>query len=316
MSASLVERVSAFAERQNGAVSGRQLERAGVSKRVRRVWLRQERIGRTSARDVFVMPGAERGWRQDLRVAILAGPKAAVASHLSAAAVLGLLAPPAIPHVTLPRSSSGRFPGAVVHRATVTAPDRCSFDGWPLTGIARTIVDCAPLLDQESFDKLVDAAIGRGLTNYRKIRGARERAGPVRGAKQLMAALAPYSAGAEPGSEKEAHLLRVIHRWGLPPPVTQHKIRDDNRRLLAKVDLAWPQWRFGLEYYGDEFHPPRAWARDDRRLAGIERMRWRIEESDRGDFRPSATRLRNLLISVLSQPPLDPAAPPAEGRAA
>jgi len=192
----------------------------------------------------------------------------------------------------------------MVHRAVVTAADRCWFDRKPVTGVARTIIDCAVLLDQEALDGLVDAAIGRGLTNYRKIRAAWERAGPVRGADRLKAALAPYTGGAEPGSEKEAHVLRVFSRWGLPAPVTQYKIRDENGRFLAKVDFAWPPWRFGLEYYGDEFHAPRAWARDDRRVAGIERMRWRIEESDRGDLRPSATRLRKMLLFVLLQPPL------------
>ncbi|HEV3363868.1 MAG TPA: sulfotransferase [Acidimicrobiia bacterium] len=132
------------------------------------------------------------------------------------------------------------------------------------------------------------------------------RAGPVRAADRLTAALAPYTGGAEPRSEKEAHVLRVLHSWGLPPPVTQYVIRDENGRFLAKVDFAWPAWRFGLEYYGDEFHSPRAWARDDRRLARIEAMAWRIEESDRFDLRPSSARLRTLLTGVLNQTPAFP----------
>ena len=303
MLVNLMERATAHAERQAGAVSLGQLTKAGVSERTRRAWLRQERLAPTAAkRSVFRIPGAERGWRQDLWIAVLAGPKGTVASHLSAAAVRGLLPPPDVPHVSIRRSASGRFGGALVHRAAVAAADRCLFNRVPVTGVARTIVDCAVLLQQDALDGLVDAAIGRGLTSYPKIRGAWERAGPVRGAARLRSALEPYSAGAKPGSEKEAHLLRVIHRWGLPAPVTQHVIRDENGRFLAKVDIAWPDWRFGLEYYGDEFHTPRAWTRDDRRVAGIERLQWRIEESDRGDFRPSAMRLRKMLFAVLSGP--------------
>jgi hypothetical protein len=249
------------------------------------------------------MPGAEPTWQQALWVAILAGPKATVASHLSAAALRGLLPAPEVPHVTVPRAASGRFAGAVVHHATVASADRCRFNRVPVTGVARTIVDCAILVDQAALDGLVDAAIGRGLTTYRKIRAAWARAGPVRAADRLTAALAPYTGGAEPRSEKEAHIVRVFHHWGLAPPVTQYVIRDENGRFLAKVDFAWPAWRFGLEYKGDEFHPPRAWARDDRRLARIEAIAWRIEESDRFDLRPSATRLRALLTSVLGRPP-------------
>ncbi|MGH9011291.1 MAG: hypothetical protein ACRDYF_15820 [Acidimicrobiia bacterium] len=295
--------MAAVAERQEGAVSMKQLGRAGLSERQARAWVRHERLGRTAARGVFRMPGAEPTWKQALWVAILAGPKATVASHLSAAALRGLLAPPELPHVTVPRAASGRFAGAVVHHATVAPADRCRFNRVPTTGVARTIVDCAILVDQATLDGLVDAAIGRGLTTYRKVRAARARAGPVRAADRLAAALAPYTGGAEPRSEKEAHILRVFYCWGLPPPVTQHVIRDENGRFLAKVDFAWPAWRFGLEYKGDEFHPPRAWARDDRRLARIEAVAWRIEESDRFDLRPSSTRLRTLLTDVLGQPP-------------
>ena len=303
MLVSLVDRVAAVAERQQGAVSMKQLAQAGLSERHARAWVRNERLGRTGARGVFRMPGAEPTWKQAVWVAILAGPKATVASHLTAAALRGLLPAPDVPHVTVPRAASGRFAGAIVHHATVAPADRCWFDRVPTTGVARTIVDCAILLDQATLDGLVDAAIGRNLTTYRKIRAAWNRAGPVRAADRLTAALAPYTGGAEPRSEKEAHVLRVLHQWGLPPPVTQHVIRDENGRFLAKVDFAWAPWRLGLEYKGDEFHPPRAWARDDRRLARIEAVAWRIEESDRFDLRPSATRLRTLLTELLRHPP-------------
>jgi hypothetical protein len=312
MVVSLVERVAAEAEGQQGAVSMKQLAQAGLSERQARAWVRHERLCRTAARGVFRMPGAAPTWQQALWVAILAGPKGTVASHLSAAALRGLLPPQELPHVTVPRAASGRFAGAVVHHATVASTDRCRFNRVPVTGVARTIVDCAILIDQATLDGLVDAAIGRGLTTYRKIRAAWTRAGPVRAADRLTAALAPYTGGAGPRSEKEAHILRVLYCWGLPPPVTQYEIRDENGRFLAKVDFAWPAWRFGLEYKGDEFHPPRAWARDDLRLARIEAMAWRIEESDRFDLRPSATRLRTLLTSVLGQPPF----PAQDGAAA
>jgi hypothetical protein len=304
MLVSLVDRVAAVSERQEGAVSLKQLGKAGLSERQARAWVRHERLRRTAARGVFRMPGAEPSWRQALWVAVLAGPKATVASHLSAAALRGLLPPPELPHVIVPRAASGRFAGAVVHHATVASADRCRFDRVPVTGVARTIVDCASLVDQATLDGLVDAAIGRNLTSYRRIMAAWRRAGPVRAADRLTAALAPYTGGAEPRSEKEAHVLRVIQHWGLPPPVTQYEISDEDGRFLAKVDFAWPAWRFGLEYLGDEFHPPRAWGRDHRRLARIEAAAWRIEEVDRFDLRPSSARLRTLLTEVLGRPPL------------
>lgn len=248
------------------------------------------------------MPGAEVSWRQNLWVATLAGPPNAVVSHGSAAALRGLLPPPEIPHVTVPRSSSGRFAGAVIHHATVAAADRCRLERLPVTGVARTIVDCAALVDQEALDDLVDAALGRNLTTYRRIRAAWERAGRVRGDKLLDGAIKPFAGNVRMGSEKEAHVLRRFHQWGLPAPMCQYVIRDANGRFLAQVDFGWPAWRFGLEYDGDEPHAPRWWGRDDRRLGRMEAMGWRIEQADRGDLRPSATRLRGLLVEVLGRP--------------
>jgi hypothetical protein len=296
-----VEAVAALAERQQGAVSLSQLLKAGVSDREIRAWLRTERLGRTAARTVFRMPGAEPNWRQALWVAVLAGPPGTVASHASAAALRGLLPPPEKPNVTVPRQSSGRFGGAIVHHARVTAADSCRVEGIPATGVARAIVDCAPLLGQPALNQLVDAAFGRGLCTYRRVRAAWDRAGRVRGGDLLAGALAPYTGNVELGSEKEAHVLRRIHQWGLPAPVCQYEIRDRNGRFVARVDFGWPAWRFGLEYDGDAAHSPRQWTHDDRRVQRIEALGWRIERADRGDLRPSSTRLRDLLVIALSQ---------------
>ena len=301
MSRSMLERVATFAERQNGAVSLAQLAKGGLSERHVKAWVRAERILRTSARTVFRMPGAEVTWRQDLWVAVLAGPSGTVASHASAAALRGLLPPPTVPHVTVPRWSSGRFSGAVIHHATVATADRCRVERLPVTGVARAIVDCAALFDQHALDELVDAALGRNLTTYRRIRAAWERAGRVRGGRLLASAISPFSSDVRLGSEKEAYVLRRIHQWGLPPPVCQYEVRDTNGRFIARVDFAWPPWRFGLEYEGDEPHAPRRWGRDERRLRRLDGVEWRIEHADRGDLRPSSTRLRALLVHLLGQ---------------
>jgi hypothetical protein len=301
MAETMLERVAAYAERQCGAVSLGQLTGAGLTGRHVRAWVRGERIVPTVARSVFRMPGVEVSWRQHLWVAVLAGPPGAVASHASAAALRGLVPAPPVPHVTVPRGSSGRFGGAVVHHATVTSADCCRVEGLPSTGVARAIVDLAALLDQEPLDEVVDAALGRNLTTYTRVRAAWDRAGHVRGGRVLGAALEPFAGNVRLGSEKEALVLRRIHQWGLPAPVCQYEIRDANGRFLARLDFAWPAWRFGLEYEGDEHHSPRRWGHDRRRLRAVEGIGWRIEQADRGDLRPSGARLRVLLAGVLNQ---------------
>jgi len=292
---------AAVAEKQDGAINLGQLTEAGLSLRSVRRRVRSKRLGMTAARSVYRLPGSPRTWRQDLWVAVLASPPGALVSHTSAAALYGLIDPPDPPHVTVGRTASGRKGGLIPHHATVGWPDRCRFGGLPVTRTGRTIVDCAALLDQEALNSLVDAAIGRGLATLPRIQAAHERAGPVRGGKLLAEALDPYAGGVPPQSVKEAHILRLFRQWGLPAPECQYVIRDANGRLLARVDFGWPRWRFGLEYDGDEFHPPRAWKRDDDRQDAIETVGWRIERADRFDVRPSATRLRLLLTDVLRE---------------
>jgi hypothetical protein len=297
------ERAAALAERQCGAIGYRQLIAAGLSGPQIRRRRRSGRLLPTAARAVYRVAGAPTGWMQDAWVAILAGPPGTVISHTSAAALHGLGDPPAIPHVTVPRTASGRIAGAVVHHGSLVSADRCIVDGLAATRVDRTIVDCAAVLDHDDLDKLVDAAIGRGRTRTEPIRRAWDRAGPVEGGRLLTEALAPYAGGAPPGSVKAAHALRLFRRWCLPAPECEYVVRDGQGRSVGRIDFVWRPWRFGLEYDGDEFHPPRRWDADDRRQEAIELLGIRLERADRFDLRPSSTRLRELLTKILGEPP-------------
>jgi len=296
-------RAAGLAERQCGALAYRQLLAAGLSVQQIRRRRRGGRLLPTAARTVYRVAGAPTGSMQDAWVAVLAGPPGAVISHTSAAALHGLGDPPAIPHVTVPRTASGRIAGAVVHHGTLVSVDRCIVAGLATTGVDRTIVDCAAVLGQEGLNQLSDAAIGRGRTRMESIGRAWDRAGHVEGGRLLTEALAPYAGGAPPGSVKAAHALRLFRRWGLPAPECEYVVRDGQGRSVGRIDFVWRPWRLGLEYDGDEFHPPRRWEADDRRQEAIEVLGIRLERADRFDLRPSSTRLRELLIKILGEPP-------------
>jgi hypothetical protein len=297
---------STIAESQAGVVGNGQLRGSGLTAKEVKGLLRRRVLRTTPARGVYRVAGAERTGRQDLWVALLAGPEGTVASHLSAAALRGLLATPAVPHVTVPRWANGQFGGAVVHHAQVGAVDHERADGIDATGAGRTIVDCAAVLGQSALDTLVDAAFGKGLCSYGRVMDAWRRTGRVRGGTRLRAALAPYSAGAEPGSVKAAHVLRRIHDWGLPMPLCEEEIHDAQGGFVARVDFIWRPWWLVLEYDGDEYHGPRRWGVDDRVQAELEGLGYRLERADRFDLRPSSTRLHDRLSSILRQPPAGP----------
>jgi hypothetical protein len=297
------ERLAEIAEVQAGAVTNRQLRSGGMSAKDIKVRLRRGSLQGTPARGVYRVAGAERTWRQNLWVALLAGPDGTLASHLSAAALRGLTTAPSIPQVTVPRDASGRFRGAVVHHAGVSDVDRAQCEGIATTAMGRTLVDCGAVLAQKGLNDLVDAAFGKGLCGYEATVQAWERAGHVRGGARLEEALAPYATGARPGSVGAAHVLRKICEWGLPLPLCEYEIRDEHGEWVATVDFAWPPWWLVLEYDGGAAHGPRRWQLDARRQAAIERIGWRLERADRFDARPSSTRLFDVLRPILTQPP-------------
>jgi hypothetical protein len=296
------ERLAKIAESQAGVVANRQLRDAEVSSKDIKVRLRRGSLSPTSARGVYRVAGSERTWRQDLWVALLAGPEGSLASHVSAAALRGLVAAPSIAQVTVPRATSGRFKGAVVHYATISAIDRVRCDGIETTGLGRTLVDCAAVLTQKALNDLVDAAFGRRLCTYREVVAAWERAGHVRGGTRLREALAPYSTSAEPGSVGAAHVLRRIFEWGFPLPLCEYDIRDEHGEWVATGDFVWPASWFVLEYDGREGHGPRRVRIDARRQAAVEAIGFRVERTNRFDARPSSTRLFDLLCEVFGRP--------------
>ena len=291
-----------FAELQAGAIASRQLRRIGLSRKDVEVRLRRGFFKATPARGVYRVAGAERSWRQDLWVAILAGPEGTLASHVSAAALWGLVAPPSIPQVTVPRAASGRFGGAVVHHGTVASVDRTSREGIATASLPRTIVDCAAVLQQKGLNNLVDAAFGKRLCRYDDVAAAWERAGHVRGGMRLEEALAPYSTGAEPGSVAAAQVLRRICEWGFPMPLCEFEVLDEHGEWVATVDFFWAPWHFVMEYDGGEAHGPRHRRPDAQRQAALEALGLRVERTDSRDSRPSSTRLFDLLKEVLGDP--------------
>lgn len=64
--------------------------------------------------------------------------------------------------------------------------------------------------------------------------------------------------------------LRVVD-GKLPPPEVQYWVCDENGRPVYRLDLAWPEYRLGLEYDGiDHLNKPR-------QRSDLERRGWLIE---------------------------------------
>ncbi len=298
-----VQQVALLASRQHAVITRSQALEAGLSRhdiagrRARGEWL-------SPIKGIYVVSGAPETWRQQLTIALLAAP-AAVASYFSAAALFGLVEPPSVPHITVPRGASGRLGDiAEVHWAHLEAADICGVGGVPCTRPARTVVDCARVLGYGALCNLVDKALVRGrVPSAAAIRSAARRASrsPGRGGlPALERALDVWTPGPRPGSEAEMRLIRRLVDWGFPIPERQIRIFDGDGLLVARVDCGWRAFRVGFEYEGAEFHGPRRWEADDRREDRIEALGWRIEPVDKFDLRPSSTRLRDLLSPLFA----------------
>lgn len=284
------ERADALAAAQHSAISRRQALDVGLTRNqidgrlARRRWLRR-------VRGVFVVAAAAETWQQRVTVACLANP-GTVASHLTAAALLGLADPPEVPHVTVQAKASNRVPGAVAHRTRrpLDSRDLSCVGGVPTTSAARTLVDCAAVLD----DRFLRAPRRRPHppAHHPSGRSGRRRPSVQRprpqGPPLIDQALEVWSTGRRPDSPPEMKLERLILKWGLPAPVRQHPVFDERGRFVAKVDLALLPWKVALEYDGQEFHGPRRKTADATRQARLEALGWRVLRVTKYDLRRPA----------------------------
>jgi hypothetical protein len=270
--------VAELAASQHGAFSGRQAASMGVSRgQLERVAARG--LLRRCRRAVFVMVGAPITWRSTVMVATLAG-SGAVASHRAAARIHDLDGFAAAPvEVTVVR---GRYPaaeGVVVHRAKeLCADDIVVVDGISCTTLARTLADLGAVCSEPQVERALDEVLRRGVSlmwigqTLRRV----ERPGPSGTATLRRVLDRPDRLGRLPDSWFERLIERLVVDHGVPAPERQHTVRLDGRPV-ARLDLAWPEIRYGISPMGAAFHAnTRRWRIDRRQANRLTGAGWRV----------------------------------------
>jgi hypothetical protein len=296
--------VALVASRQLGLLTGTQARRIGFTHHEVQHRLRTGRWKQVT-RDLFVVAGTPPSWQRDALAACLAGPPGAAASHVTGAALWQCAAPSPLPHVTFPPTASARLRIAKVHRSALGPEDVTRIGVIPVTRVARTLVDLAAVAAAPALERAVDTALDRGLTRVDDVMAAIGRAQrrPGRGGvTALVRALEAWTDPIKPDSPAEARLIRRLAQWRITGAVRQHVIRDAAGAHVARVDLAWPARRVGLEYDGAAYHGPRRFEHDEQRHAAVEALGWTLEHVDRLDLRPGQTRLRDVLLPLLGRP--------------
>lgn len=99
----------------------------------------------------------------------------------------------------------------------------------------------------------------------------------------LRAALPRVRVGASSRPETRTRLLLVDA--GLPEPVLAHEVRDSRGRFVARLDLAYPQWRIAIEYEGEHHLTDSAqWTRDIHRYERLAAEGWTVIRVTRHDL--------------------------------
>jgi Protein of unknown function (DUF559)/Transcriptional regulator, AbiEi antitoxin len=280
--------IGQLAERQHGVVSLSQLQFVGLTASAVRDRVAAGRLTRIH-RAVYAVGHARLTARGRSMAAVLAYGPGAVASYRSAGGLHGLRPDNrARIDVTVRGPSARSRPGIHVHRSTTLEPiDITSVDGIPCTGVARTLVDLADVLNRRGVERAINQAEVLQVFDLHALDDVLERNNGRRGVGVLRAVLAAYDDPAITRSELEERFLAICRAASLPSPAVNAWITlDDGVAYMA--DFMWREQRLIVETDGWNSHGTRRAFEDDRRrdrllrLAGWEvvRFTWRevVEE--------------------------------------
>ena len=278
------ERIAAIAARQRGYLSRRQLRDAGVGRDAVRRRVARGSLIPVHPQVLAVGHLAPTPLRAET-AALLAVGRGALVSHLSAAAIWGLLGPGrgAPVHLLVLGGPPARLRGVVAHRARRLGPrDARIRDGLPLTSPARTLLDLADIVAECTLERALNEAHVLRVIRADELADVVARAHGRRGAALLRELAEGAGASGPTRSEAERRLRALIRSAELPEP-------NGNVRLHGyELDCYWPQAGFVVEVDGFDVHSARqAFERDrirDARLAAahleVMRVTWRQMERE------------------------------------
>jgi hypothetical protein len=235
---------------------------------------------------VYADPSLARDHRLRCRAAALLMPSSAVLGGRSAAALLGAPAPGYGDPVTVvvPPGTKWRGPAGVrVHTADVAASDvLVDEEDIRYTGPARTAWDVGTLETTGTAVGVLDAMVRTGLLDVGSLQQMQE--WPVGAWRSRRARRAFGLVDGRSESPPESWVRVACALAGLPAPVLQFEVVEDGT-WLARVDLAWPEQRFIVEYDGEHHFEGMQIAKDDVRLGALVAAGWRVLRLSAADLR-------------------------------
>lgn len=295
--------VARVASRQFGVITRRQLDVIGLTSPAVLLRCRTGRLHRLH-RGVYAVGHTVLSRHARRLAAVLALGDGAVLAHASAAGMHDLRPDNGtVVHVAIPpgRRCRPRSGICIHHAADLTAADRTTRDGIPVTTLARTLVDLGDRLPAHHVRAAFVRAEQLRVLDVREVDAALARAHPRRrGPSVLRELLRGYDPRWQDTlSGLELRLLDVVRAHDLPTPDVNAWI--DGRFL---IDFLWRRERLAVETDSARFHGTptarRSDARRDRELRrlGLTVLRVTDRDLDQRQDKVAARLSRSLRASA------------------
>ena len=258
-----------LAAEKHGIVTAADLVELGMPASTRGDWVRSGRLVRLAPRS-YLVPGLF----DDLShlQAVQCSYPSSVGSHLTAGWMLGLDGFDILAlDISVPYGASPRL-GRVFRTADLEPFDITTVSGLRITNATRTLCDAGRVVGPDVVERGTEAALRRRLTSLPRLEwrlaalSRPGRAGPST-LRHILDQRPPNSVPTE--SDLETRYLQCLRSRGVPEPRRQHRVVVDGR-IIARLDLAFPEQRVFVELDGWEAHRSRAaFVRDRRRQNAV-----------------------------------------------
>jgi len=252
----LIERI---ARSQKQLIRADQLRRLGLSTNGVQYRTTSRRLHRLHAGVYATHPPPYSRHQLYLAAVYACGP-GALLTGIPSAYTYGLVeTAPLIAEVTNQTGRGRSRRGITVHRRTIDRRDVGSHRGIPTTSVARTIIDCARHLGPEATEDLVMAADSIHVLNRRRLEELTHEHRGRPGVRHILSLIA--ESPRELRSKNERRLFSICREYGVPLPLTNHRIDLADRRFYA--DFLWPHLNLIVEADSWRWHGGRQASEDD-----------------------------------------------------
>jgi hypothetical protein len=228
--------------------------------------------------DVYVAAGVPMDQRLWCHAALLyAGPGATIGG-LSAAMVWGAPVGHAdnpiqiiVPRRRVLRPNSDRLS---IARVDLRSSEIDTIGRLRVTTPVRTVFDLVRRHEQADVVIAVESLLRRRVATIAQLTTLAARHAGARAGRALSEALSL----AEPRSESpmETRCRLTIVNGGMPCPSVQVEVYDNAGRFVARLDMAYEEWKIGIEYEGDHHRERGAFQCDLARVNRLTALGWVI----------------------------------------